>query len=652
MDGQLAWKRLVLLGAFLLCAGPMSLGCGDLREPMEADELGLHTAPEGPKTMALVDWFTRAVVADATHVYWLVGRSDISAPAIMRMPKAGGSSTTVLSLGFEFPLALAMDGGTLFYTTSTRVGAVNPDGTSHRILAAGLDLETNALALDGSALYVVDGNRTQVRRIPRSGGTPMTLATGVAVRGVASDGIHAFYLDDVGGDGRVMRVPTSGGTPVILASAQPGVQFLAVAGSYVFWVNGGTTETAGANTLIKRVAKTGGTPSTVRTVGTRVGGMVLDGSYIFWTEPDRDLVRRIRHGGGTTSYVTSNEHRPVTIGLGPTEVFWLLPHAAGEELILRTIPKTDVSGSVCSTSPSAVAAPNTPEGLAATKTWIYYSIRGTGPDTGSVWRVWRNGSSVSELLAQTRTEPSELIADADGAYWAEPQGTGYRVYALDNSEIHIGGRDDVRAVATGWSLFETLGVAGLAVDSASIYVIEGPGGRVFRTVKHGEPQSTDFLATIDGDGAGGSQSASYLYVAHSTRAGEAAVTRINKTTRSIRRVATIPGQKAGRVLYNSSYVYFITLGIEARIYRVPSAGGTVQLLWRGVDAPYDLKVLDSYLYFDTDSGDLWRMPRSGGTPIRLADYPGVGWELDADSSCLTYALEKPDGTGELVKVSD
>jgi hypothetical protein len=178
------------------------------------------------------------------NVYWADDES------VDRTSRSGGSVATLAS--GQFPQGLLADATSLVWTNSAARGwwvAVMPlAGGAVTTLASGTSGNlgfSDAIALDGAHVYFTAfapgyGGVGAVLGVARTGGAVSTLASGIHPTGLVLDGTNLYWGQgsDVG-TGEIVRLATSGGTPVTLATGMQDVpQVLAVDSTRVYWISG------------------------------------------------------------------------------------------------------------------------------------------------------------------------------------------------------------------------------------------------------------------------------------------------------------------------------------------------------------------------------------------------------------------------------
>jgi hypothetical protein len=257
----------------------------------------------------------------------------------MKVPIGGGTSTTLATMtSGEWPYNVAVQGGNLYFTTSdgtSTSGSVLSVATGGGVVATlltGSGTQTAAMTTDTSNVYWTTSNALMY--VPLSGGTattigsggrggvairgvhaywsnlssviasgfanctitkgacsPVTLATGGEIIGVAVDSTSVYYTDANNPGGTVLKVPLAGGTAVTLAQNQNGPWMIAVDASNVYWVNYGTM--GGSVGSVMKVPLGGGTPVTLAAQQGSPEFLTVDDTSVYWTNQSSGTVMKI-----------------------------------------------------------------------------------------------------------------------------------------------------------------------------------------------------------------------------------------------------------------------------------------------------------------------------------------------------------------------
>lgn len=281
-----------------------------------------------------------AIAVDGSTVYWTDESgcwnghgSGNTTGRVMRVSSGGGTPVT-LAWGQASPQwSIAVDGASVFWTNFDSGGGQTMrlpkgGGTSVTLASSGTG-NPWGISVDATSVYWAIRDQNAVVSVPIGGGAVSTLAAMQPLPG--STAVDATFLywttfgtDGMGGSGTVMKVPKSGGTPVTLVSGQsPGS--VAVDATSVYWLSGG----------VQKVPLSGGTPSTLATGGTDYGsgGIALDGAYVYWGN-GQDMMKVPKSGGASVTLATG---QPVVGGVAvdAKSVYWTTGDAVKKTLKTR-----------------------------------------------------------------------------------------------------------------------------------------------------------------------------------------------------------------------------------------------------------------------------------------------------------------------------
>ncbi len=291
-----SWDKMLVAGGRLYVltevnkwtTGPMYVPAARLWSvPITGGELTRHFDLEGLATLA----------ADDSSLYVAVNRdlstmntSRAKAPTgrIFRMPLAGGAPVD-LATGIS-PTNIAVDGDTVWFDAFRMPKDGSKPPASSGIKGA------IAFAFDTDDVYFTtgkasaqpakpDGKNGRVLRMPKAGGAPVVVATGLPDEpsAVAVDGSHVYVAAVTWGSeanekaGVVARVAKEGGPLEVLAADVPMPRAAWLAGDHVF-VRSGRPGRPGS---ILRIGKSGGAVEPVATDGTLAHATVDETSIYF-----------------------------------------------------------------------------------------------------------------------------------------------------------------------------------------------------------------------------------------------------------------------------------------------------------------------------------------------------------------------------------
>jgi len=195
----------------------------------------------------------------------------------------------------------------------------------------------SAIALDGTHVYYLDDVDSIIYRVPKSGGARQQLAEfpEALITAMAVDDTN-LYVATIVGDfnasippGDIWAIPKAGGTPRTIASGVVFVTEIATDATHVYWVSVGTVKLDEEEILsdgkIERVKKDGSARQELASGLSTPGTVALDDTDVYFGElgaavgnPSRGL-RRVAKSGGSTTHVL-DDYRVATIAISGNDV--------------------------------------------------------------------------------------------------------------------------------------------------------------------------------------------------------------------------------------------------------------------------------------------------------------------------------------------
>jgi hypothetical protein len=231
-----------------------------------------------------------AITVDATNVYFGVRDTGQSADEVMSVPIAGGTASTLASMG-SVETGFLFAGPSQLYWIGPAIYSVPKAGGASMFLST---VGAFALALDASNLYFsgedgiealpLSGGRTTFFGFPpnpepmwprQPGGAPLPPTA------IVSDGANLYYaVDGDVGVATVGYIPIAGGPGTVLATGRPSsVRAIAVDERNLYWIEGDGTMQQGA---IATVPKTGGQVTVLVPAPSHAKRLAVDSSGLYF----------------------------------------------------------------------------------------------------------------------------------------------------------------------------------------------------------------------------------------------------------------------------------------------------------------------------------------------------------------------------------
>ncbi len=176
----------------------------------------------------------RAVAVDATNAYVIGAFGELT-----RGPIDDGPVTELRGNDLEIE-SLVVDAEWVYLTSRARILRASKVEAGVSSVFAVSPGDPVALAMDGTTLFWATDPAGKILRLDRAspGGTPVELASGQAnPAGIAVGGDYVYWTNV--GDGTVRRVPREGGTVSTIASGQKRPTAIAAAADLVAWTSSG-----------------------------------------------------------------------------------------------------------------------------------------------------------------------------------------------------------------------------------------------------------------------------------------------------------------------------------------------------------------------------------------------------------------------------
>jgi sugar lactone lactonase YvrE len=303
-------------------------------------------------------------------------------------------------------------------------------GTSRPEVVVGGLTQPGGFALDGTNVYwtdsytadTTDPNSGTVAWRPISGGTTVTLATGVGVpTEIVVDATHAYWIDSY--HESVMAVALAGDTPVTLAASQTGLRGLSLDADGLYWV----VSDAGSTTVMTAPLG-GGSPHALATSPGAPGDLVLAAGLLYWTSAavdygDPGSVWQVPRSGGTPTLVASADGTPSGLAVDASGLCWLtfdetpIPPA----LSLFAVALTGGTPLELASWNGSLEQSGTRPGLDATS--VYYGRRasGLGDSSDAVMKQPRGGGPAVAVATGFGWRGGPVVADATSVYFLGEQ---------------------------------------------------------------------------------------------------------------------------------------------------------------------------------------------------------------------------------------
>lgn len=398
-----------------------------------------------------------ALAQDALYVYWEENSMEPWSPqcdcgsTIRKAPKSSGASTVLV------------DG---------RLNGLLPNPPPGHI--PGSWFTTGGIATDGSHVYFAEErlDADRVLRVPASGGSVEVLAsltrptdydTSRTPRRFALGETALYWIDS----NSLRSIPRSGGVPATVASGLEAPVDLAIADRSAFVLERATGRGAGR---IRQVPLDGGASSIAFAGLDWPGALALDSSRLYWSEAWR-LATAQRAGGAATTLATGIQSAQPRIVVVGQDVIVL------DGSLLKRVPRSGGPPEPVTTVKCMAPEGSTgyAEDFVSDGANVYLAFRANGPSPNSACKVPLDGGPGVSFTAPGTTSPQECLVrvavDGASVYWTA--GASSPVLGCAIHKAPIGGGDAVRLVED--VLDFALDAADLYFTSGQYYVVDGSG---------------------------------------------------------------------------------------------------------------------------------------------------------------------------------
>lgn len=279
------------------------------------------------------DTEARQIALDGSHLYWLSWNvppppgwqgPETSLLYVTKADKDGSNASVLARTAFTADnvfgsFALAVDGSNVIFTDETFVDMEAASGGSPTTMFTGQATDVGGVAIDDTDLYwtVIDpsGTAGTVMKMPKTGGMAVLLASNQQNPGhIVVDDTNVYWVDD--GNGELVVLPKSGGTPMTLATDAAGSS-LVVDETDVYY---------NPSMLVKKVAKTGGPTTVVASDVLVTGDLTGDATDLYFAR-DFNQVARVTKADYSMTIVYDALTDPTAssidvIALDDTSLYW------------------------------------------------------------------------------------------------------------------------------------------------------------------------------------------------------------------------------------------------------------------------------------------------------------------------------------------
>lgn len=202
------------------------------------------------------------------------------------------------------------------------------------------DVFVTAMTIDATHVYYIDEFNTTLYRIPKAGGTRQQLAqfSDALITAMTVDDANVYVATIVGDfnatipPGDIWAIPKAGGTPRTIASGVLFVAELVADATHVYWVSVGTVKLDEEEILsdgkIERVTKDGSSRQVLASGLSTPATLSIDDANVYFGELGSAVgnpsigLRRVAKGGGATIHVL-DDHLVANLAISDNDVVFV-----------------------------------------------------------------------------------------------------------------------------------------------------------------------------------------------------------------------------------------------------------------------------------------------------------------------------------------
>lgn len=329
------------------------------------------------------------------------------------------------------------------------------------VAIAGPRYSPEGIAADATQVYFSEtfggsGHGGLVIAVPRGGGKPVVLASGVSPVGrLGVDGHFVYWLDDgancpdlCASVFSIRKVPLHGGKVVTLATklVDPAPDSLTVDPTGVYWASDGTEAKGYTDGAIRKVGKDGGKPVTVVSTVAPVN-IAFDATAMYWTTAgtqangytDGTVMKRARTGGAPVVLAKDQPGPGRGLAVFGNDVYWI--DFLWNDALGGTVRSEGIEGG--EPVVTLASGQNAPWDLAVDGTGIYWVTTGTGTTAGAegdpegtVMGIGFDGDCATVTVADKQRAPIGLTLRGHGLAWID---NGTAPGQLEDGSVHAVG---------------------------------------------------------------------------------------------------------------------------------------------------------------------------------------------------------------------